>query len=488
MPEQSLKQRTYIGFIWNFIDRFSFQFIQIALQLILMKILLPSDFGLIGTATIFLIISSIFVDSGLSNALIQKKDRTEVDFSTVFYFNLSVCLICYLIIFICAPYISIFFNTPELTPVIRVLFLKIVIGAFASVQSVKLRIALEFRKTAVCNLLAVVISGGVGVWMAYSGYGVWALVSQSILSSIVSLIVLTAFVRWKPLLVFSKTSFKKLFGFGSKLLGASLIDGIADQLYIFMLGRYYTKDQVGFYTRGILIPTTVSSFLLSVIEHVTYPVLTSIQDNREYMISISRRLYRMVSFLNIPAMVGLAFIAEPFVRYILTDKWMPAVVLMQWICFARIFTPMCILNLSLLNAIGRSDFYLKINLIRFPLVIIALVIAIPYGLKAIIISQFIMAVINFLINSTITGRMFKYGTVEQIKDMFPAILYSAIMFVVLVATTSGIHHDLTKIIVSIVVGVMSYLIVSILFKSKEIAEIRLLLMDSYMKIRKEKKS
>jgi len=276
MPEQSLKHKTYKGFFWSFIERFFVQFIQLVLGIILARILFPADFGLIGMMTIFIALSRVFVDSGLANALIQKQGRTEEDFSTVFYFNIIVCLACYGFIFIGAPYISAFYRTPELTKIIRVFFLSLLIDSFATVQLTKLRIALDFKKKAICSLTAVIISGGLGVLMAYSGYGVWALVMQTIANSLVALILLFFLVRWKPLLIFSKSSFNQLFAFGSKLLGATFIDVILDNLCTFMLGRYLSKKQVGFYTRGLQLPTvvavTLSAMMLVVLAITTYNI------------------------------------------------------------------------------------------------------------------------------------------------------------------------------------------------------------------------
>ena len=482
MLEQSLRQKTYSGFIWSFIERFLVQFIQLILGIILARILFPSDFGLIGMMTVFIVVSRIFIDSGLANALIQKQNRTEEDFSTVFYFNILVCLVCYVLIFIAAPYISSFYQTAELTPILRIFFISLIIDSFTSVQITQLRIALDFKKQAICNLLAVIISGSIAVWMAYSGYGVWSLVMQTIINSLIIFLLLTAMLRWKPLPVFAKSSFKQLFGFGSKLLGAMLIDAIIDNLYIFILGRYFTKNQVGYYTKGAQVPTVLAGTLSSMLGNVTYPVMSSIQEDKVLLIAVFRRLIRMVSFLIIPAMFGLAYISEPFVRYFLTEKWMPAVILMQWICFIRIFSPISILNLNLLNAVGRSDVFLKINLIRFPIMIITLIITIPQGLEAVVIGQSILSIIGFFINSFMPGKLFGYGAIAQIKDLLPAILSSALMLIVVVVSTFGIKNDPIKMIVSLVVGAVSYWLINLIFKRKEIQEISSLIINAYQKL------
>jgi len=488
MQEQTLKEKTYNGFLWSFIERFLVQFIQFFLGILLARILCPADFGLLGLMTVFIALSRLFVDSGLSSALIQKQNRTEVDFATVFYFNTAVCFICYIIVFFGAPYISAFYNIPELTKIIRIFFVSLIIDSFSAVQYVKLMIKLDFRKRAIYTLFSVIISGAVSVWMAYAGYGVWALVMQAIAYSLSMLIIITIGVRWRPLFVFSKTSFKQLWGFGSKMLGAIFIDTVSEHLSVFLLGRYYSKEHVGYYTKGLQVPVVLSGVLTSMLQNVTYPVMASIQDNKEYLIGVYKRIISMVSFIIIPAMCGLAFLAEPFVRYALTEKWMPSVILIQWFCFARIFTPINLLNMTLLNSVGRSDINLKVNLIRFPMSVIMLLITIPIGLEAIAIGLLILTIINFFITSFMPGKLFGYGGLSQLKDMLPAFFSSGIMIAVLFLTTYNIENDLKKMILSLIFGSASYIIVNILLKTEGIKEIRHVIVGYYRKVRADKKS
>ena len=483
MSEQTLKQKTTAGFFWSFLERFFVQGVQFILQIVLARLLFPSDFGLIAMMTVFITLSRLFIDSGFASALIQKQNRTEEDFSTVFYFNIMVCLACYLLIFVSAPYISNFYRAPELKLVIRIFFISLLIDSLTSVQITKLRIELAFKKKAITNAIAVVVSGTIGVSMAYLGFGVWSLVMQAITFSLVTLIVLIILVRWKPIPVFSMTSFKHLYNYGSKLLGAGLIDYLSDNLSVFLIGRYFSKNDVGYYNRGLLIPSAISNTLMSMLDSVTFPVLTSIQDDKEYLIGVFRRIVRMVSFLVIPTMTCLAFISEPFVRYVLTEKWMPIVPLMQWICFARFFTPINLLNMSVLTASGRSDLYLKINLVRLPIMLTILIIAISIGLEAVVIGTFIMSIIGFFINSYMPGKLFGYGAKAQLKDLSPTLFSVAIMFVVMFTSTFYIEHGLLKMIVSVITGAASYFVVSLLIKREELKEIQLLIISGYKRIR-----
>ncbi|MDR0866639.1 MAG: lipopolysaccharide biosynthesis protein [Candidatus Symbiothrix sp.] len=483
MSEQSLKHKTTVGVFWSFIERFSVQLIQLVLGIVLARLLLPSDFGLIGMLTVFIAVSGLFIDSGFPNALIQKKNRTEKDFSTVFYFNILISLLCYILLYISAPFISAFYHTPELISIIRILFLNLIINSFATVQNVKLRIALNFKKKAVINLTSIIISGGIGILMAYAGSGVWALVAQTLSNSLITLILLQILVKWKPLLVFSKSSFNQLFNFGSKLLGAAFIDAVMDNLYSILIGRYFSSAQVGYYNRGLQMPTVVSGTVSSTLESVVYPVMTSVQDDRKLLLSIYRRLIRVVSFLIIPAMIGLVIISEPFVRYFLTEKWMPAVILMQWMCFARIFSPINLLNISLLNAVGRSDLFLKINLSKLPIAIITLIITIPMGVKAVVIGHFINSIIGFFVNAYMPGKLFGYGAMAQMKDMLRSFFCSGPMAIVLFLLSNMIHQDLIKIIACIIVGGGIYYFLALFFKMDEIGELNIILKKIWRKVK-----
>lgn len=482
MQEQSLKQKALKGVFWSSIERLLTQAIQLVLGIIMARLLLPSDYGLIGMLAIFSAISASFVDSGLNSALIQKKDRTEEDYSTVFYFNLMVSAGCYLLLFVCAPLISGFYKTPALTPIIRVMFMTLIINSLCMVQQTKLTINMNFKAKTIISFLSVLMSGSLGVFLAYSGMGVWALVAQAIIGSVTTTLMLFIICRWKPLLVFSKQSFNRLFGFGSKLLGAGLVATTLSNLYTILIGRFFSPDQVGYYTRGMQMPALASSTISSVLQGVTYPVMTSVQDDRERMVSIYKRLIKTTGFFVIPCMTALAIISEPFVRFFLTEKWMPAVVLMQWICFARMFTPISALNMNILNAIGRSDLFLKIDLSKLPMAFIALAITLPFGIEVVVIGHFVTSFIAFFINAYYPGRKFGYGAFHQIKDLFPVMLCTVGMAIVMLGISCLFHSDLAKIVFCVIGGGGAYYIFAALIKINDIKEVNQMVLKIWDRI------
>ncbi|KAA6340143.1 Teichuronic acid biosynthesis protein TuaB [termite gut metagenome] len=482
MPKKSLKSKTIIGIFWNSVERFLVQIVQFILSIIMARLLLPSDYGLLGMLAVFIAISTLFIDAGFTMALIQKKNRTEVDFSTVFYFNIIISICCYFLFYTCAPLIATFYHTAELTSIIRILFLNLIINSLCIIQNTKLSIAMNFKTKAIVNFVSVVVSGCFGVLIAYNGFGVWALVFQILCQSIMNVILLYTFCRWKPLCVFSKESFKQLFHFGSKLLSAGFIATIMNNLYTIFIGKLFSPSQVGYYTRGMQFPALISSTISSILQGVTFPIMTSVQDDREHLISIYRKMIRTTSFFVIPAMTGLAMISEPFIRYFLTEKWMPAVVIMQWICLARLFTPLSALNMNILNAVGRSDLFLKVDLSKLPITMIALIITVPLGLRPVVIGHCITSFIAYFINAYLPGKFFGYGAFRQIKDMLPTLICTGGMMIVLLVIFFYIHSDLLKIVISIIAGVLTYYILAFIFKIEELQDINIIIKKGWSKI------
>ena len=353
----SLKHKVFTGMVWNSVDKFAIQGIGFIIGIILARILMPADYGLIGMLAIFFAFSDLFVGSGFSMALIQKSDRTEVDYSTIFHFNLVIGLVSYLILFFTAPFIAQFFNAPQLIALTRVLSLSVIINSLAIVQQTRLMIQLDFKTQAIISLFAVVISGFVGILLAYQGLGVWSLVGQMLTAASIRTVFLFYLNKWLPLFAFNASSFRQLFGFSSNLLGAALVATIVNNLYSILIGKIFAARDLGFYTRAKQYPEVLSNTLSTVLQGVTFPILASLQNDREKMVSVYGRLMRMVVFFVVPALTLSAILAEPFIRFFLTEKWMPVVPLMQWLCFARLITPISALNMNILNAIGRSDLF-----------------------------------------------------------------------------------------------------------------------------------
>jgi len=471
MRNTSLKSIATKGIIWSAVDKFAVQFGQFVVSIVLARILMPEDFGLIGMLTIFIVLSQTFIESGLGIGLIQRQDSTDIDFSTVFVFNLGVSSCFYLLLFFTSPLISTFFNQPQLTDLIRVLGLNLLIIALAIVQRTKLTIAIDFKSIAKSNVIGMVVGGVFGVIAARNGYGVWALVIQTLLGSLATSVSLWVFSNWSPSFAFSKKSFKLLFGYGSKLLIAGLYAQILNNVYNICLGKFYPTASLGYYTKAKSFADLSAGTVVSVIQQVTFPILTSVQDDRAKLVSIYSRLIRMSAFFIIPLMTLIALLAKPIVILLLTEKWVSLIPLLQWMVFARIFFPMSALNMSLLNAVGRSDLFLKVDLSKLPLTILAMVITIPLGVKAMIIGHVVTSALAFLINAYLPGKFYGYGPIQQLKDMLPFLVATIGMSISVFVMTSFIDNLVLQLLLGALLGLVTYLFICWLLKLEEMTEV-----------------
>jgi O-antigen/teichoic acid export membrane protein len=469
--DTSLKSKAARGMIWSAFGTFSSQGISFVIGIILARLLMPSDYGLIGMLAIFFAFSNMIIESGFANALIQKIDRTESDFSTIFYFNLLVSIIIYLILYFTAPLIASFYNTPELKLLTRVLSLNLLIGSLSIVQQVRLKILFDFKSIALITLISVIFSGIFGVVLAYLNFGVWALVAQNLSAALIKTLLLFYFNKWYPQIVFNINSLKQLFGFSSKLLIAGLVSTIVNNLYSILIGKIFTPREVGYYTRARQYPELLSNTITTILQGVTYPILTSLQNERERMISVYGRLMRVTVFFVIPFLTLFAILAEPFVRLLLTEKWMPVVPLIQWLCFARMITPISALNMNILNAIGRSDLFLKVDLSKLPIFIIAIAITVPLGINIVVIGNFLTSLLSFFINAYYPGKLFGFGAYRQLKEMLSVVLATIIMSTVVIGLIWFIPGDLFKLCVGAVLGIITYLGAAYLLKIEELKEV-----------------
>lgn len=472
----SLKQKATSGFIWTAIDKLSSRFVQLGIGIVLARLLLPEDFGLIGMLSIFIGISQAFVDSGMGSGLIQKQERTDADFSTVFVFNLGVSTLFYGVLFFIAPFIAEFYDEPRLINITRVLSLNIIINALAIVQWSRLQIDIDFKSLTKVNLTGTLVSGIVAILAANYGYGVWALVIQQIIYAFVTVAVLLLLSKWKLSIVFSKESFRALFGFGSKLMLASIYAQTFQNIYSITIGKYYSAGDLGFYNRANSLSSIPSGTVSSILQQVTYPILSSLQKDKVRLVSVYKRMIKMAAFLIIPSMTLLALLAEPLVRVLLTDKWLPAVVLLQWTAIARITYPISVINMNILNAMGRSDLFLKVDLSKAPIILIILFITIPISVEAMVIGSFVGSYISFFINAYLPGRLLGYGGLQQVKDMLPYFLATIGMVAVVVGVSYFFENDYIQLLLGGILGLGSYLLVSNLLDVNELKEIRAVMM------------
>ena len=412
----SVRQNTIKGVFWNGVEKFANQGIRFLVGLVLARILSPSDFGTVAVLGIFFSISNAFVDSGFGTALIRKNNRIEVDFTTVFIFNIAVSLFFYGLLFIIAPWVAAFFKQPILTSILRVQSLCVVFGGFMAVLDAKLTIDLNFKVIAQRSVTSSIISGCVGIILAYLGFGVWALVFQAITLSFVNMVFVWIYCKWKPRLIFSLTSFKELFAFGSKLLTAAMLNTVYRSLTPLAIGRVYTTSDLGFYNRGSEFARLPNEVCLNVLEKVTFPIFAKLQDDQNHLINVYRKYIKITSMFLIFFSLLLAALAKPVILLLLTEKWTDSIVYLQLFCFAVMFNHINTINLSLLKVNGRSDLFLKLEVIKKVVATLILFAAIPFGVLAICISKIIYDQVAIIINTYYSGKLFGMGYISQIKD------------------------------------------------------------------------
>lgn len=453
---QSVRKQLTHGVMWNFIEKVLMEGAQFVIGIILARLLMPSDFGLIGMLAIFVAISNVFIDGGFAKALIQNKDCQDIDYSTAFVTNVVMSVVIYVILFFCAPLIANFYHEPILTDLTRVLSLNFILGSFNIVQRARLMTKVDFKSLAKIKVISVVFGGLAGVAMAYKDCGVWSLVGQTLSGTIMLIILFPIYSKWKPSFRFSKESFKGLFGFGSKLMVTGVYSVVINNISTIVIGRAFNSSQLGFYTRGSQFSSLISRTTTDVLGTVTFPVLSHLQDEREHMVSVYRKSLHFTAMVIFPIMILCALLARPIILILLTEKWLPSVVLMQWLFLARMFTPLSSINMNILNAIGRSDLYMKLDFSKAPLIILSLIITIPLGVEAICIGSFVTSFLCFFINAYMPGKLFGYGAWQQIKDWKYVFLSMAIMTGLVMTFTYLVDNVWLQLIGGGIIGFGSY--------------------------------
>lgn len=471
----SLKDKTVKGVFWSSIDRFTSQGISFVFSLLIARMLMPSDYGVIAMLGIFMAVSGCFIDSGFGTALVRKIDRTEVDFSTVFYFNNVVAVLFYGLLWLASPYIAAFYELPLLEDVTKVVGLNLIVGALGGIQGAKLSIAIDFKTRAKISVITNLFTGIVGLFLAYQGYGVWALVFQTLSSNILRTILLWCYVKWSPQWVFSWKSFREMFSFGSKMLASGLLDTTYNNIYTIVIGKCFHSSALGVYSRADGLAQFPSSNITGVLQNVTFPVLSSIQYDEERLAMGYKRLLRLSAFIIFPLMVGLAAVADPFIRLTLTDKWEGTIYYLQILCFALMWYPIHAINLNLLIAKGRSDYFLKLEVIKKIQGVIVLCVTVPLGLVVMCYGRIVSSLISLIWNTYYTKKIIGYGYVQQMKDLMHIFIHALLMgaitfYVVSIASTLWL-----KLILGVLIGMIYYLLGAYLMKFEEMQELILIL-------------
>ena len=460
----SVASKSIHGIIWSAVERFSLQGVQFFIGVVLARLLSPSDFGMIGMLSIFMSVSQTLIDCGFSNALIRQKEVLPRDFNTAFLVNFSISAMIFTILFFAAPFVASFYNMPELQPVMRVFCATLIINALFTIHKVKLTRNVDFKTQSKVSFLAAVLSGLLGIFLAYSGYGVWSLVYQAVGNSVLNLVLMIVWLKWFPSPVFDRDSFHSLFGFGSKLLIAGIISSIYSNLYNIVIGKQFSAINLGYYTRADQLGNFPSQNVSSILSRVTFPILSQLQDEPDRLRSIYIKYLQMSCFVVFPLMMGLAALAKPLIILLLGEKWMPSVILLQILCFGLMLDPICNINLNLLYVKGRSDLVLKLEIVKKVIAVVILIVSLPFGLVGLCLGRAIYGVIATILNMTYTKNFIDLSMWGQAKIVLPSLILSILMaagsyFVTLADVCYGLQLSL-----GILVGIVLYLGLARLFR------------------------
>ena len=484
MAEQSLKDKTVKGVGWSAVDNVAQYAVSFIVSIVLARLLSPDDYGLIGIVTIFTLVSQALINAGFTSALIRKKDATDDDYNTVFIVNLGMSLLLYAIIFIASPAIAKFFNRQELISLVRVTSLGMVVGALAIVQQTILTKRIDFKSQTIITLTASIISGVIGIVMAFLGFGVWALVAQQLSLQAIKTIGLWIVNKWIPNLRFSIISFKELFGFGWKMMVSGLLDTIWKELYQVVVGKFYSPATLGQYTRSKQFSQLFSSNLTSVIQRVTYPVLSNIQDEKERMVSAYRRIIKITMFITAISMFFLGAISEPLLYCLIGPKWHDAAIYLPLICISGSLYPLHAINLNMLQVQGRSDLFLGLEIAKKIIGLIPLAVCIFVGVLPMLYVNLGTSIICYFLNSYFPGKLLGYSSWMQLRDIAPS--YSlAILIAFMVYFLKYLPLSFWVILpIQIIIGATVFLAVTHNVKMREYVEIKRILIPFLRKIKR----
>ena len=478
----SLTDKTIVGIKWSFVDSVANQGFQFIIGIILARLLSPDEFGLIGSISIFLVISQTLADSGLSQALIRKVNCTQEDYSTAFYFNALIGIVFYTVLYVCAGSISEFFNEPQLLPLIRALGIVLVINCIGLIQRTILIKNINFRLQAQISIISNVIAGALGIWMAYTGWGVWSLVWKTLSQNFIMTFLLWVRNEWRPLAAFSLSSFREMFRFGSSLLATGLLEAAYRNIYYLVIGKFFSIGEVGYYARAEEFSNIPTANLYTIVNRVTYPALAILQNDNDRLKKGYRKLIKGTMFISLVCMIGMALVAEPLVVTLIGNKWLPSVPYLQLLCIIGTLWPLHAFNLDVVLIKGRSDLFLRIYLINRALIIPIVVIGIFFGIKIMLMAMFLHSCICYLINSYYSGKMIDYPLVEQLVDILPS-------FFVAVAMATGVFimglfasfSPLIELALRVIVGAVIVIGVSVTVRLEAFVIVKNAIRESFIK-------
>ncbi len=476
MSQDDLKLKTKKSLYWSFLNQFANYGIQFAIGIVMARLLSPADYGITALPAVFMAVAGIFVDGGgFGSALVRKPEITEKDLATSFYYSIVVGLFCYLSLFFASPWIAAFYNAPILKDIMKVTAIGFLIGPLNTPQTIILKRRLDFKTPTKVNITCRILSGIVGLTLAFIGYGVWALVLSSLFSSIVSLILNWWVVRWYPKTSWSKESFKYLWNYGNKMMGAQLLNTLYNNITPVIIGKFFSPALLGVYNRAQGYAALPSNNISGAISSVTFPVISKIQDDPERLERAYRKMLRTAAFIIFPLMMVLSALARPLIIVMITEKWEACILLLQIICFNKMWWPIHAMNVNLLLVKGRTDLFLRLEIIKKVLGLCILCSTLPFGIVAFCVGGVISSVICLFINTYYTGKLIKVGFWVQMKDIIPTFTLSLCIWLLLQGACLLIDNYVIQIIVGGILALTFYLGMSILLKRPELQEVKYML-------------
>ena len=482
----SIKNKAFSNMLWRFMERSGAQAVAFLVQIVLARLIAPEAFGIIALVTVFIAVLQVFIDSGMGNALIQKKNADDLDFSSVFYFNMTMCIVLYGLMFVAAPFIADFYNMPDLTPVVRVLSLMLIISGVMNIQQAYVSRNLMFKRFFYATLGSTLIAAVVGIWMAYKGFGVWAIVVQQLCRAALAAVILWFTVKWHPKLIFSIERLKGLFSYGWKLLVSSLISTLYIEIRQLIIGKVYKPEELAFYNRSYQLPNFIVANINTSIDSVLLPAMSAEQDDRNRVRAMTRRAIKTSTYLMMPFMVGLAVCAEPIVRLILTEKWMPCVPFLIIFCFVYAFQPIYTANLNAIKAVGRSDLFLKLEILKKIVGLTAMFATIFISIEVMVYSYLVTTIISMCINAYPNKKLLDYSIKDQIFDILPTIAVACAMAIPCAMVLRLGLNDVLTLVIQILTGVFCYIGLSKLFKLESMNYLTDILKSLFLKFVKRR--
>lgn len=472
MPNQSSIKAKYInGVFWGIIEKFASLFTGFIITLVLARILTPADYGLVNMIYIFTVLGTVLLDGGFGQAIIQRKSITDSDISSVFYINLILSVIIYVTLYFCAPLIATFYKQPSLVDISRVVFITIPINALCIIQHTLLTKELKVRELTYVSIISSLVSGGVGIFLAYNNYGVWSLVFQSVSYQLVRSIALWRYSNWRPILKFNVAFIKSIWGFSMNLLGVFTLASVFQNIYTLMIGRLYNVNDVGYYNQAFRLQSVATGAIMSSVQRVTFPAFSKFQDNLEELKNVYRRVIVVMMSIYFPMMMCLVVMGKDLFVVLLTDKWLPSVPMFCILCIAESLYPLNNMNSAVLKAVGKGHQYLLLNIVNYIILSISILLTFKFDITVLLTGYAVSALIRSLISMIVCGRVIKYCLIDQIRDLLPIMSIAGVTCGVVYTTTLLPIQSILQLILSVLIGAIVYIGINVAIKSVLYSEI-----------------